>query len=44
MLCSYINSTLGNDNPQTVEEEYVYEPSVPKRKSSKVPPTRRSDL
>lgn len=37
---------LGNDNPQTVEEEYVYEPPAPKRKAPKVPtpPTRRSDL
>ncbi|EKM82676.1 hypothetical protein AGABI1DRAFT_97635 [Agaricus bisporus var. burnettii JB137-S8] len=27
--------SLGNDNPQTVEEEYVYEPSAPKRKAPK---------
>jgi len=34
---------LGNDNPQSVEEEYVYEPS--KRKPKVPPPSpRRSEL
>jgi hypothetical protein len=34
---------LGNDNPQTVEEEYVYEPSS--KRKAKVPPLpRRSEL
>ncbi|TFK42574.1 hypothetical protein BDQ12DRAFT_282485 [Crucibulum laeve] len=36
---------LGNDNPQTVEEEYVYEPAGSKRKSKVPPPSqRRSEL
>ncbi|PFH54348.1 hypothetical protein AMATHDRAFT_53276 [Amanita thiersii Skay4041] len=32
---------LGNDNPQTVEEEYVYEPAGSKRKPKVAPPSQR---
>ncbi|KAF8628342.1 hypothetical protein AX15_003883 [Amanita polypyramis BW_CC] len=36
---------LGNDNPQTVEEEYVYEPAGAKRKTKvPTPPQRRFEL
>jgi len=36
---------LGNDNPQNIEEEYIYEPASPKRKSKVPPPSsRRSEL
>ena len=36
---------LGNDNPQTVEDEYVYEPVGAKRKAKVPPPLpRRADL
>jgi len=37
---------LGNDIPQSVEEEYVYDPPKPFRKQPKVPPPlpRRSEL
>ena len=39
----FLLSALGNDNPQTVEEEYLYEPS--KRKAKVPPPSpRRSEL
>lgn len=38
-------SVLGNDNPQSVEEEYVYEPAGSKRKPKVPPPLpRRSEL
>ena len=38
-------SALGSDNAQTVEEEYIYEPSGPKRKVKVPPPLpRRSEL
>lgn len=32
---------LGNDNPQTVEEEYIYEPAGAKRKTKVPPPSQR---
>ena len=39
----FLFSVLGNDSPQNVEEEYVYEPS--KRKPKVPPPSpRRSEL
>lgn len=43
LIVSY--SALGNDDPQTVEDDYVYEPVGAKRKAKVPPPSpRRSEL
>lgn len=38
------HSAMGNEAPQVVEEEYVYDPSGAKRRVKVSPPPPRSDI